>query len=154
MTEHSAILTPAPPHRGRTTVTTGAAVRRIVIPGRPQAKDRTSDGRLIDAAKTYMDNVRVAAGAALERPYDGLIRVDLHFLYTSPRHLQHTDWPHSSIPNADTAAALALRALVGVLVHHKSQINPLTITRTVLAPTECQAHHGDPHGATIITWET
>lgn len=127
---------------------------RITIPGRPQAKDRTADGRLLDAAKTFMDNVRTGAGALVSQPLPGHVRVDLHFIYTSDTHLKITQWPTSSIPNADTAAALALRALTGILVNHKSQINPLTITRSVLEPNECRALHGDPHGATIITWET
>lgn len=127
---------------------------RITIPGRPQAKERTHDGRLLEAAKVFMDHVRQAITPAQPTPLAGPVRVDLHFIYTSPTRLPLTLWPSSNIPNADTAATLTMRALAGVLVHHKSQINPLTITRTVLDPDDCHATHGSPHGATIITWET
>lgn len=142
----------APPHRGRTTPPKGAAVR-ITIPGRPQAKDRDHQGHRLEAAKNYLDAVRAAATPHIERPHHSHIRIDLHFVYTSLNPLTISAWPQSNIPNADTAAALALRALTGLLAHHKSQFNPLTITRTVMTPGECERLHGHPDGATIITWE-
>lgn len=126
---------------------------RITIPGRPQSKDRGHDGRLLDAAKTYLDAVRTAARDAATAPHPGGVRLDLHFIYTAEQPIQIQDWPRTSIPNGDTAQTLALRALVGILVHHRTQFNPMTITRTVLQPTEAQALYGDPNGATIITWE-
>lgn len=142
----------APPHRGRTTPPKGAAVR-ITIPGRPQAKDRDHQGHRLEAAKTYMDAVREAVTPLVERPHHSSVRIDLHFIYTSLNPLTISAWPKSNIPNADTAAGLALRALTGLLTHHKSQFNPLTVTRTVLTPGECQRLHGATDGATIITWE-
>lgn len=140
------------PTGAETTPPRGAAVH-ITIPGRPQAKDRDHSGRLLDAAKTFMDNVRETAAATTNQPHDGHVRLDLHFTYTAKKPIPLSDWPQTSIPNADTAAALALRALTSVLVHHKSQFNPLTITRTVLTPAESKALYGDRNGATIITWE-
>lgn len=126
---------------------------RITIPGRPQSKDRGHDGRLLDAAKAYLDAVRTAARDVATAPHDHGVRLDLNFIYTAAEPLPITEWPRTSIPNGDTAQTLALRALVGVLVHHRTQFNPVTITRTVLHPTEAQALYGDPTGATIITWE-
>ncbi|MFA5594873.1 MAG: hypothetical protein WDA15_06290 [Trueperaceae bacterium] len=127
---------------------------RILVPGRPQANQRDKQGHLLEAAKTYMDAVREAAAPLVERPHHSSVRIDLHFVYTSLNPLTISAWPQSNIPNADTAAGLALRALTGLLTHHKSQFNPLTVTRTVLTPGECERLHGTTDGATIITWET
>lgn len=126
---------------------------RITIPGRPQSKDRGHDGRLLDAAKAYLDAVRTAARDAATAAHQGHVHLGIQFIYAVEEPLPITEWPRTSIPNADTAAGLALRALVGVLVEHKSQFNPLVITRSIVHPVEAQALYGDPTGATIITWE-
>lgn len=146
-----ATIQTAPPHRGARKTPRGPAVR-ILVPGRPQAKDRDHQGNRLQAAKDYMDAVRDAATPHIQRTLATEIRMDLHFIYTSHNPLTISAWPKSNIPNADTAATLTLRALTGLLVHHKSQFNPLTITRTVMTPAECQALHGATSGATLITW--
>lgn len=127
---------------------------RITIPGRPQSKTRDKHGQLLDAATRYIDAVRAEINRAVPHPLDGELALDVRLIYTSPAPLGIHAWPMQSIPNADTAPALVLTALHGTLVHHRTQINPLLITRTVLRPAECRALHGSPHGATILTWTT
>lgn len=124
----------------------------LTIPGRPQSKDRGADGRLLDAAKTYVDTVRRYARERAQQPTDQALALDIEFIYTSDRDLQTLDWPNASIPNPDTAHQLALRALVGTVVQHRTQFNPITVTRTVLKPEEAAERYGSPDGATIITW--
>lgn len=125
---------------------------RITIPGRPQSKERDRRGQLLDAAKHYIHAVRTAARDVAGAPHEGPVRLDLHFIYTAAKPITIQDWPHSSIPNGDTAQTLALLALTGVLVEHRTQFNPIIITRTVLHPTEAQALYGSSDGATVITW--
>lgn len=124
----------------------------LTIPGRPQSKDRGADGRLLDAAKAYVDTVRRHAQQRATEPTDQALALAIEFIYTSDRELETLDWPNASIPNPDTAHQLALRALVGVIVKHRTQFNPITVTRTVLKPAEAAERYGSPDGATIITW--
>lgn len=127
---------------------------QITIPGRPQAKTRDKRGQLLDTAACYIEAVRAAVKQAAQRPLGDGLALDIRLVYTSPAPLGITAWPLHSIPNADTAPNLVLTALTGVLVHHRTQINPLTITRTVLRPHECRDLYGSGDGATILTWDT
>lgn len=126
---------------------------QIIIPGRPQSLERDHTGRLLDAARAYLDAVRTAVAATAVTPADGPVRLDVHLIYTSRQPLAIRVWPLASIPNGDVAPKLVLKALTGTLVHHRGQFNPLTITRTMLAADECREQHGHPDGATILTWE-
>lgn len=160
-TRASATLTTAPPLRGATNAhAKEVAAVRLTIPGRPQARDRNSGGEPLAAARAYLERVRAAAQAAgLPRnghPHipHGHTRVNLTLIYTSNRNdLPPTAWPAESIPNADTAATLVLKALTGLAWTHATQANPLVITRRLLTPGECLDRHGSLDGATIIEIE-
>lgn len=158
MNTPSAILQPAPPLRGAQPRARGAAAVQLVIPGRPQARLHNGDGRSNAAGRAYLDAVRTAAkrlqvdGQPLHQVEQ--LRVDVHLHYTSDHHAPPSKWPHESIPNADTAASLVLKALTGSLYAHASQANPLTITRTILKPHTAIATWGSAaaRGCTVITW--
>src|SRR5690606_41029778 len=81
----------------------------------------------------------------------GHVHVDVTLVYTSDEDLPPTAWPHESIPNADTAASLILKALTGLAWTHATQANPLVTTRRVITPAECRQLYGSLHGATSIT---
>src|SRR5690606_20609545 len=80
----------------------------------------------------------------------GHVHVDLLLVYTSDEDLPPTAWPHESIPNADTAASLILKALTGLAWTHATQANPLVTTRRVITRAESRERYGNIHGATII----
>src|SRR5690606_17986908 len=143
----SATINPAPPLRGARSPAKEAAVR-IVIPGRPQSRERNGDGRDNRPAAAYVDAVRTAAkqlglghrGHPLV-PH-GHVHVDVTLVYTSDQTLPPTAWPNQSIPNADTAASLILKALTGLAWTHATQANPLVTTRRVITPAESRALYG------------
>lgn len=161
MTLNPATLTTAPPLRGATNAhAKEVAAVRLTIPGRPQARDRNSNGEPLAAAHAYLERVRATARElGLGRrghPHvpHGHTRVNLTLIYTSNRNdLPPTAWPAESIPNADTAATLVLKALTGLAWTHATQANPLVITRRLLTPGECLDRHGSLDGATIIEIE-
>ncbi|HEX7040103.1 MAG TPA: hypothetical protein VF202_08335 [Trueperaceae bacterium] len=130
---------------------------RIVIPGRPQSRERNGDGRDNVPAAAYVDAVRTEARRlGLGRrghplvPH-GHVHVDLLLVYTSDENLPPTSWPAQSIPNADTAAHLILKALTGLAWTHATQANPLVTTRRVITRAECRQLYGSVEGATVIT---
>ncbi len=130
---------------------------QLVIPGRPQSRERNGDGRDNRTAAAYVDAVRQAAREhGLGRrghplvPH-GHVHVDLLLVYTSDQDLPPTSWPAQSIPNADTAAHLILKALTGLAWTHATQVNPLVTTRRVITPAESRSLYGSVHGATVIT---
>lgn len=129
---------------------------RIVIPGRPQSRERNGDGRDNVAAAAYVDAVRTAARHAglghRGHPHvpHGHVHVDLLLVYTSDKDLPPTSWPAQSIPNADTAATLVLKALTGLAWTHATQANPLVTTRRVITRSECRQLYGSIEGATVI----
>ena len=130
---------------------------QLVIPGRPQSRERNGDGRDNRTAAAYLDAVRTAAkqlglghrGHPLV-PH-GHVHVDLLLVYTSDQDLPPTSWPAQSIPNADTAAHLILKALTGLAWTHATQVNPLVVTRRVVTRAECRQLYGSIDGATVIT---
>lgn len=133
---------------------------RITIPGRPQAK--LVDGRhgtYRPSSGDYVEQIRAAARQhGLGRrghPHTphGHLHVDLLLIYTSEENLPPTSWPDQSIPNADSAAGLVLKALTGLAWTHATQANPLVVTRRVITPAECRQLYGSLHGATVITIE-
>lgn len=130
---------------------------QLVIPGRPQAKlveGRSGTYRV--PGGEYVDAIRQAARAAglgrngHPRNPHGHVHVDLLLIYTSDENLPPTSWPDQSIPNADTAATLVLKALTGIVWTHATQANPLHTTRRVMTRAECRATYGSIEGATVI----
>lgn len=132
---------------------------QLLIPGRPQSKPRNSQGTDLAAAHAYTATVRAAATTAgLGRnghPHtpNGHLRVDITLIYTSDHDVPPTAWPTHSIPNADTAPTLVLKALTGLAWTHATQANPLIVTRRVITRHECQRLYGNPDGATLIEIE-
>lgn len=131
---------------------------QLIIPGRPQAKlveGRTGTYRV--PGGEYVDAVRQAALKAglgrngHPRTPHGHVHVDILLTYTSDENLPPTSWPDQSIPNADTAASLVLKALTGLAWTHATQANPLVVTRRVITRSECRQLYGSIEGATIIT---
>src|SRR5690606_10026758 len=117
----NAILHTAPPLRGAQPRAKGAAAvqRQLSIPGRPQARLHNGAGRRNVAAHEYLATLTNAAKAlqvdgAPRHPTDQL-HVDVHLHYPSDHDAPASRWPHDSIPKADTAASLVLRALTGNL---------------------------------------
>src|SRR5690606_37431065 len=96
------------------------AAVRIVIPGRPQSRERNGDGRDNRPAAAYLDAVRTAARehglGSRGHPLvpHGHVHGDPLLVYTSDEDLPPTAWPNQSIPTADTAASLILKALTGL----------------------------------------
>ena len=124
----------------------------LIIPGRPQARLHTSDGAPLHAGRRYYDHVQALArrtfGNTPAHP-SGPIPIQLELYYAFPDDQvaelgkSHATWHLNSIPSAATAPTIILSALAGHLYTHTSQVEPLTVTRTVLSIDEATATYGD-----------
>ena len=129
---------------------------KIIIPGRPQAH-RANDRGKLHAAEEYLQALRRVAGALgnPRHPSGSIaIHIDLYYAVKDENDaLDPAQWHRASVPRGDTAAQLVLTGLAGRLIAHAGQANPLTVQRHISTARACQARFGNPHGATIITWQ-
>ena len=123
----------------------------LVIPGRPQARMHASDGTPLDAGRRYYDHVQALARRAFGdqpiHPHGQVpIRLELYYAFSDQQVAElgqsHATWHLQSIPNAATAPTIILGALAGHLYAHTSQVEPLTVTRTILSHDQATAEHG------------
>ena len=135
----------------------------LLIPGRPQSRLRNDHGQLLEGGQEYYNQVqRTARQAFSSVPLftHEPVPLKIEFYYAFSDEMigdiigKPATWYLHNIPNTHTAPGIILSALSGFLYTHSSQVEPLTVTRTIFSTREMIARFGKHcrRGATVVKY--
>lgn len=147
----------APPGHRQRDAPRGDMEGTLVLPDRPQTRQDTAVGR------SYKRAVRTHAATLLRgQPpcNDAFLAVRLELYYSLPEAApgdligKPALWKFWNIPRGDNAANLILTALTGLLYESPEQVQPLVVTRTILASEELVARFGQDcrRGCAVVSY--